>query len=258
MTPLTCRQPRTAFVAMVVLACLTAQPARAGILIDSFTETTLSTSGLDGAVFTDHEETLRNSETLPSVFGAGRESILQVTNNPAGELVFFYIDAAFGELIFSAPDGTGALLTLHYAGLGVDVSNDSGFGIRFLDNDQTFPVTLTLSDGTHTGSMTLLQAQMDSGDLSILSFPYQAAEFDDLELASISSFTVLFDATSASGFGIDFLQSLTPVVAVPEPATFLPFGMGGLVVLGVSLRRRTRAKAHTPSGPTPSGDLAGP
>jgi hypothetical protein len=253
-----CQYPRASgYVAIVVamLACLTAGPARAAFILDTFDQTTLP-GGRVARTTASGVGTMAQGETgLSGTIGGIRESILDLqsfTGSPSPlASISFTVRPTSSDLLFASTTNVNGALTLQYDGTGgaggnlnADISNDLGLSIRFLSNDQALPVTLTLFDGVVTSSRTLNQAAVPQTAPANLTFPYSDPAFASLNLTSIDSFTVLFDPATARGFRVDSLESVS--VVVPEPSSMLLFGIGGLGAFGIFHCRRTKQPRGCP------------
>ena len=228
------------FIALAAVLAL-ATSARADFTIDDFLSSPQS-----AAVSGSTGET--SSTTAASVLGGSRTLNVNVTQNDlfqsasasvvdAGGQGFFVFSAgalvsASGSIVYDA-DGAG-LGGENLAQYGTDFSVE----VVWADLGLTLGIQAIDTDGNaHTVSF--LDAADDDG---IINFSFADFAAAGVDLASLDSVAIVFDAPTGADFVLNFIgvTDNTPP-AVPEPASAAMLGLGAFGLLAVARRRAARA-----------------
>lgn len=140
-------------------------------------------------------------------------------------------------LDYAASTGADGRIDLTYDGAGslnVDFSNEASIDMQFADFDFAFsailPVTITLSDGTNSASLTHSLTHAGAASLSFAINQFTGVQAVDL--TSISSIVVGLDA----GVAADYRLTAITTVPIPAPGSLALLTLAG----GAALRRRRR------------------
>jgi hypothetical protein len=176
---------------------------------------------------------ITEAKTPAAFFGSSRTvTIGHFTGDSANDEVRVKISG--GLLSYMSSIGGDADLTLEYTSAGEDLSGFAGIELSLLSfdwaNSTDLPITVDLN-----GTADLTKTLTSAGSF-VVDFPF--ADFTGVvNLASITSLTISFDAQKAHDFDIG------PILAfdapVPEPWSVMVWSVVGLVGL-VLLRRRLK------------------
>ncbi|MBX3414611.1 MAG: hypothetical protein KF708_18130 [Pirellulales bacterium] len=233
------------FAALLLLAgILGVSSAQAAVIIDDFDVVT----GVWPVTRTTVGSTVNNELGIPTTNTIGGVRNTTVTGDsfavPGLDTVTTTVVPTPPSLLdYASSAGADGSLNLLYnaggipGGLNANFSAETGITIDFLLFDHAggvdLPVTVTLSDGSNVASLTQLLTSPGAQSV-FFGFPGFAG-IGGVDMSSIDSLNFFFDAQLAHDFRIDFIGTTS---GVPEPASFLVWGMAAVVGLFVSRRCR--------------------
>jgi MYXO-CTERM domain-containing protein len=146
-----------------------------------------------------------------------------------------------GSLSLSTDTGVTPKVTMTYGGPLFNMSADlsvgaaNGIVIDFLRNDQTMPVTISLSSGigtanAQTAAVTVMVGASSNPFQSLFSFASFLANNAAINFADVDRIVVEYNAPSGSDFAADGIGT------IPTPGAAALIALGGLVAT-----RRRRA-----------------
>jgi len=234
------------------------------LLIDDFTvEQHLVKSGAPGSVVGQVPGGLVGD---PSIAGGFRESRLHKVSGANTSASRMSLDVVGGFLSLSARSGVGGHTHITYDGVNMtttpdvdpvgmigpfDLSADTEFLVDVISLDFIEELKLTLYNGDPTNGFTKHAEHVIAAagvfpitySIPLAPFTVAGAGGAAIDLTQITAirFEVLGDPTSGD-ITIDHLRTFASPPSVPEPSTFILFGLGVLGILGYGWRRRRETK----------------
>jgi hypothetical protein len=235
------------FAATSVLLAITAMPAHAGLVLDTFNYVTPPPSSIAYSVNLLVSDAIPSATTSPAAFlSASLASVTyeltMVEYNLSG--VDSKAKATYGNglLSYSEEPGIDATLLITYdAPLSTSLdflSFGESFYTDILSTDDNIKVffTVTSSSGTSTASF-ISSVVTSPGQRETLAFAAFVGSADFSAVTQVTAFFTSDASTTGAGnqFGTDF--TLTEFGIVPEPSSVALLGLG---LLGLSLRARKK------------------
>ncbi|WP_165247119.1 PEP-CTERM sorting domain-containing protein [Paludisphaera soli] len=226
------------FLGLAALLALASTAARADFTVDDFGTSPQSTSITGGTGSTS------STTAAVGVLGGSRTLNLAVSANPFGQNATAVVTGGDpGYFILNSGAGVNASGSIVYDAFGAGLGGEdlaqygSQFEVDLIAADARLTLGITLTD-TFGATRTVSFSNLSVG---LVSFGF--AGFTGVDLTSLASVALVFDAPESADFVLNFIGvtgNVPPVV--PEPASAGLMGLG-LILAVVSARRRRRARA---------------
>jgi len=230
----------SSLVAVVLLA--SAAPVKADIILDNFQNGTNKTADVGGTNPNGDSQT-----GLSGVLGGSRDTSVFASTGVTGATAQLLIST--GVLQLNTGTGVAGVFSLTYPNVApLDLSTAIAFIFDISANDNGGTFVLDITDGTNTGSSTLLAGPLGSTTGDGVTGPQSIAiagnpDFSGVNLGAVTGITLNFTGDDSTDLEIGPLGFRITTQVIPEPASMAVWGLLGLSVTWYARRKRRQLQA---------------